>query len=224
MNLLVRYFPVRPFQRFAAPGLGKVISHPLLLKKNLVRGASPGNREHYVVALANVRDLACIAQHAEAFPEKYYQTRLRRGDTCYCLRVNGEMVAYSWICFTCCSVHCAFENEIEFLQLQNHQAYSYDFYTYRNCRGKGYGSYLYERLEAALLDRGVTELYAAVYQYNYTSLKIHLRMDFDLVTGIANFRILRWAKSFWQAVDQKKLERWIANTKDIHAHGKLPPA
>jgi L-amino acid N-acyltransferase YncA len=83
---------------------------------------------------------------------------------------------------------------------------------------------LYERLEAALLGRGVTELYAAVYQYNYTSLKIHLQMGFDLVSGMANFRILHWAKSFWQAVDQKQLEQWITNTKDIYAQGKSPRA
>jgi len=146
------------------------------------------------LSLASADEIRAIASHAEALRGADYQDRVRKGDVCYLLKANGEIVSYNWIRFDRCCVFCSYQWEIGFLPLNERQAFTYDFYTYRKHRRAGYGSLLKQHMLSDLRERGIQEVFSIVYRHNYDSLRIHLRLHYDVRYLFNGYQLLSWTR------------------------------
>ena len=151
-----------------------------------------------------------LLSHPEALPASVYQNRLAKGDVCYFLSVNDELVTLQWISTSQCAIFRGFDKGMDFLALAPHQAYTYDFYTYRNKRKQGFGTILKQQLLPWLAAQGYTELLTCVMHDNRESLKIHLKMRYSLKALPCNFRLMDWQWTTWGNQQQiAEARRWL---------------
>jgi GNAT superfamily N-acetyltransferase len=198
LDRLVRIFPRRLFILFSARTEAKFSFHPLLLCRSL-SPANPDLPAGYAFDLLNEDWLNAMIHHKEALPAAVYHNRLAKGDQCYCLAVNGELVAYQWVTRQTCCIFRGMDQEIDFLPLEPNQAFSYDFYTYRNHRNKGYGSLLKKHFYKAISEKGGSEIISCVLPNNKESRNIHLREGFSLKALPYNYRIKNWSTTLWSS-------------------------
>lgn len=196
MDQLVRFFPRRLFA-FLRPRVEyKYAFHPLLLTRKPLAD-DPDLPAGYRFCALDERLLAAMMSHKEALPEEVYRSRLAKGDLCYCLEVEGKLVTYQWLSSTSCAIFRGFEREIVFLALTPAQAFTYDFYTYRDCRKKGYGSLLKKQVYRTIAEKGITEVMSCVLPTNRESRNIHMREGFTVKALPYNYRIMDWSVTLW---------------------------
>jgi GNAT superfamily N-acetyltransferase len=210
LNLFVRIFPRRFFVFFRACTDAKFSFHPLLLCRKM----SPTNSNlpsNYRFDLLNDHWLNTIISHKDALSAEVYRNRLVKGDCCYCLEADGELVAYQWITRDSCCIFRGMNHEIDFLPLTSTQAFTYDFYTYRTHRNKGYGSLLKKQVYKALSACGVNEVMSCVLSNNRESRNIHLREGFSLKALPHNYRIMNWTTTLWgNEAKVKETAAWLS--------------
>lgn len=203
---------VRIMNRFmrALPLKSKLTHYSLLLRNDLTRSVQPDVDSSSRFSLANAEDLAYITRHPEALAGAVYSNRLANGDLCFCLKVKGEIVSYNWVRFTNCCVYCGRRSGFEFDKLEEDQAFTYDFYTYEQHRRRGFGTRLKISLLNELAARGVREVRVIVQPGNLASLKVHLKLNYELAGIRFGYGILRWTRTFSGSTrDNRKMAQWI---------------
>jgi GNAT superfamily N-acetyltransferase len=201
-NRFVQYFPRKYLGFLNHTVQDKYYLHPLLLSKTLHAGLAPTLPTGYRFGSLDQASLQQIMSHPEALPGAIYQNRLAKGDACYFLSVNDEVVSFQWISTSSCGIFRGFDKGVDFLALAPHQAYTYDFYTYRDRRKRGYGTILKQQLLAYLAAQGHTELLTCVMYDNQESLKIHLKLHYNLKALPCNFRLMGWQWTTWGSQKQ----------------------
>jgi len=218
-NGFVTYFPRKHFGFLRHSVQDKYYSHPLLLSKPLQHSTAAPLPESYRFGLIDDTRLQQMLSHPEALPASVYYNRLAKGDLCYFLSVNDELVNYQWLSISQCGIFRGFDKGVDFLALAPHQAYTYDFYTYCNKRKFGYGTILKQQLLADLASRHCSELLSCVMHDNLESLKIHMKLNYSLKALPCNFRLMDWQWTTWgndKQVDETRqwLERFTRNLSD----------
>ncbi|MES2625360.1 MAG: GNAT family N-acetyltransferase [Pseudomonadota bacterium] len=216
-NNLIALFPRKYFGFLRHAVEDKYFSHPLLLNKPLQATTPPPLPDGYRFGLIDTAGLKQIMAHREALPASVYHNRFAKGDVCYALSVNDEIVTLQWISTSQCGIFRGFDKGVDFYPLAPHQAYTYDFYTYRNKRKFGYGTVLKQQLLAALAARGCSELLTCVMYDNLESLKIHLKLNYTLKGLPCNFRLMDWQWTTWGSDKQvDETRQWLDRfTRDL---------
>jgi len=111
-------------------------------------------------------DMTAIASMPMAnSAEHEYRARLSRGQRCYGLRIDGELVGYCWMDPQRCSFPA------EDFTLPPGAAYAFDIYTVPSRRGENLAARLNALFHARMLDEGVDTMYSVVDYYNLPSLR-----------------------------------------------------
>ena len=151
-----------------------------------------------------------IMQHQDALPKAVYRQRIAQGDSCFILLNKKRVVAYNWVSYSKCAVYRGFKKEIEFLTLNSNQAFTYDFYTYKNDRKKGYGSIIKQFLLEYSAQNGVREMLTCVDQDNHASLAVHINIGYKPIAVIYLARIMNWTISFQSSnTELNKIKKWF---------------
>lgn len=222
-NRLVTYFP-RKYFAFLRHGVqDKYFYHPLLFSKSLQSSTVPPLPAGYRFGLLDDAGVRQIMSHPEALPTIGYYERLAKGDLCYCLSVNDEVVTMQWISTSHCGLLRGFDKGVDFLPLAPHQAYTYGFYTYSNKRKLGYGTTIMQQMSAYLASRHYSELFSCVMYDNPESLKTHLKLNYSLKGLPCNFRLMDWRWTWWgsdKQVDETRqwLERFTPGSSTSTPH------
>jgi len=188
----VRYFPRRFFKFLSPHNQDKFVSHALFFSRPLTSADRYPETSPCVVGVADKGIVQRLIDHPEGFRADMYWTRFNRGDTCYYLLHDGEIKCYQWVNSSFCSIYCGHESEVIFHHLREHQAYTYDFYTYSDFRGQGYGKILKHHVWADLHNRKVVRCYSGIHPDNFVSLKIHLAGGFKLECPYYLYRVMSW--------------------------------
>lgn len=210
LDRLVRYFPRKYFRFLRHSVEDKYFSHPLLLGKPLQACTPPPLPESYRFDVLDEAMLEQMMTHREALPAAVYEKRLALGDKCFCLSVNGELVSFQWLSTSHCAIFRGFDKGVDFMALEPHQAYSYDFYTYRDKRKLGYGSVVKQQLLAYLAAKQFSELLSCVMYHNAESLNIHLKLNYSLKGLPCNYRLMDWQWTVWgNAKEEAEARLWL---------------
>lgn len=200
MNLLVRCAPVAM----------KYYHNSILMRKTIHGAESVDLPEGLKFRSASQEDLDFIIGHAEALRANVYSRRLQRGDRCYCLCDDREVLSYNWVATAMCCVLCGFERGLEFLPLSDGQAFTYDFYTYKASRGSGLGGRMKRLLLQELARRGVREVFSLVMPYGTASIKIHLVAGYQPVCMVYGYRLRDWRQTYFgKPRDKPWLDAWF---------------
>jgi RimJ/RimL family protein N-acetyltransferase len=200
MNLIVRYAPIAR----------KYAHNAVLFRKVLGHLEAAGCPEGYSFREATPGDLDIIRNHPEALAPAVYARRLERGDRCYCLVQGGEILSYNWVAFSLCCILCGYDRGIEFFPLNDDQAFTYDFYTYKARRGGGHGGLMKQLLLQELARQGVREVMALVMPHSTASLKIHLKAGYEPMCLVYGYRLLGWSRTWTgHPKDRHRLDAWI---------------
>lgn len=207
LNLLVRLFPSR----------SKYRNNAILLVRHINNASLKTEAGKYQFGWAEQNDINRIASHPEARSKDVYQTRLEKGDRCFCIKCNDEIIGYNWIAFQRCCHLCGSCYEFEFFPLNRNQAFTYDYYIYQKYRGQGMAISLKKQLIIALKSDGIDEIYTLVEPTNVPSMKIHLRLGYEPVCMVYSYRILNWRKSFTHlSGNQDSLNKWVDSFMKSH--------
>ncbi len=210
LDRLVSYFPRKYFNFLKHSVADKYSSHPLLLSKPLQTYTPPPLPAGYQFGLLDDAMHRQLLAHREALPASVYEKRLSLGDKCFCLSVNGELVSFQWLSTSHCAIFRGFDKGVDFLQLAPRQAYSYDFYTYRNKRKLGYGSLVKQQLLGYLVAHQYSELLSCVMYHNAESLNIHLKLNYSLKGLPCNYRLMDWQWTVWgNQEEEEDARRWL---------------
>jgi GNAT superfamily N-acetyltransferase len=218
LKKFVHNFP-RRFFKHSPQASHKYVFETLLLKLALSEQPFQKTVADSEFGMLTENVLLEIISHEEGLPEQVYRQRLAKGDICYYQKIAGELVSYSWISFLICGIYNGFNKGIYFKPLATNEAYTYDFYTYKKFRKKGYGSSLQYYLLADLYQRGKRYLFACVAETNANSLKIHLNFNYQLSSVITCFRLMGWHYTMWSTNRRlKKVSCWLSA---YHQHNKI---
>lgn len=207
-NRLFRRLPFASCKRFYAIVLKKPLDEAISL--NPVEGAR--------WCLADSTDVEAMIAHPEGLSEKLYRNRVANGDSCYCLKRDGELLVYNWVRFTACCANCGRHDGFHFLPLQAGQAFTYDFYTYIKHRRQGLGGFLKAALLQDLQSKGVHEVLTIVEPGNESSLRVHMRLGYQPVTTAYGYSLFGVTRSFvGSARETVRLRQWMsALAESIH--------
>ena len=192
LDFLVNFFPRRlvPTQYYSVSD--KFCMHTIMLKKQLSTENKTSQPVDFELGIAEHDVLASIMSHPESLAESVYHRRIEMGDTCCYLKVNGQLASYNWMSSSHCGIFRGFDKIINFKKLLPQQVYSYDFYTYKKQRGKGYGSILKTYFFPHLASLGKTEVFTCIEPDNKESLAVHFKYGYLPVSMVHNFRLLDW--------------------------------
>lgn len=193
-----------------APFRWKLSLHSILFRMDLFDGPDTKGGKHVDLDWANERDLASIATHPEGYGWEAYDRCLRRGDACYRLKLDGEIVCYNWVAFHKCCLLCGFRSGVEFLPLRSGQVFTYDLYTYLKFRNRGFGAALKRALYGALRHRGVKSAYSSVTPDRVPSIRIQIRLGAEAERVLYAFRMRQFATVFLGPKNDPRLQSWIA--------------
>ena len=210
LNQVVRRLPVRGAHALNGFVLGRALgpADAGMAEEMKVAGAPA-----VTLALheADESAVAAIVAHPEALPEFVYRNRVAAGDRCLVLHADGEPVAYNWVSHARCCVLCGYPQAIEFATLAPGEAFTYDFYTYRAQRGRGYGHAIKRRLLARLAAEGVGRVCTVVMPHAGASLKIHLALGYRMESMVYGYRVNAWQYTRCsRARERPALEAWLA--------------
>jgi len=208
---LVKLFPRRIIPTRSIHIEDKFIACPLILKKEISPTLINLNISKNMKCLVN--DEAAInqiMQHQEALPEAVYRQRIAQGDSCFILLNKKRVVAYSWVSHDKCAIFRGFKKEVDFLTLSCKQAFTYDFYTYKDDRNKGYGSIVKQFLLKHLAQGGVKEMLTSVHQDNHASLAVYFNFGYKPIAIAYLARIMNWTISFQSSNKElKNIKQWF---------------
>ena len=209
-DTLVKYFPRRYFTWRSPSVQDKIISHTLVFRKNLTTLRNITNDQEYDLGVADEAQVLKLAEHKEAFPLHTYLNRLKAGDECFYLAIGGEIKAYQWVSYRQCKIYCGFDSEFGFLDLKQDESYTYDFYTYRSSRGKGYGQALKRYTWQELAHHQKNLLYCAIHHENFISLRIHLKSAFRLQGLSYLYRLMALTRVIHGTQEEvARVARWL---------------
>jgi GNAT superfamily N-acetyltransferase len=215
-SFLVKLFPRRIF-RLLRVEHSKYVQDALVMKTVLREVAYPECAQTCQLDLLDDSVLAQMIAHPEGLPESVYRRRLAQGDICYIQKVDGTLVSYNWVSLTRCGTYVGFDKEAIFRALSDIQCFTYDFYTYKAYRNKGYGFLLKNYLLADLYRRGRQELLNCIEPTNDISLRIHFKLNYQLDSIVTNFRLMKWCWTNHSTPRRKALvENWMADYKAYH--------
>jgi GNAT superfamily N-acetyltransferase len=197
-DFLVRKFPRRFFSWLSPRQQEKIISHAIFLSKSLdaaESGPLPANMEFGLAGDNVVKEMAA---HPEALPAEVYSKRVANGDICYYLKVDDTLVCYNWINIDCFSIYGGFDEEIRFEKPANGKSvYTYDFYTYNDERGKGYGALLKSCLLRQLARDGYARIFSCVHHDTRASLKVHKDLGYEVFGVAYMYRLMQFSFVLW---------------------------
>jgi len=208
---LVKLFPRRLIPTRLIHIKDKFIASPLILKKDISPTLNNLNLAKDMECLINDEGaIQQIMQHQEALPEAVYRQRIAQGDSCFILLNEKTVVAYNWVSHSKCAVYRGFAREVEFLVLNSEQAFTYDFYTYKNHRNKGYGLIVKQFLIKYLAQGGVKAMLTCVHHDNHASLAVHFNIGYKPIAVVYLARIMNWTISF-QSGDKElyTIKQWF---------------
>ena len=213
---LTRRFPRRIFRHLKMQQ-SKFVQDVLVLKIALTEADYPELGSGLKIGLLDETSLQEMIANAEGLPESVYRRRLELGDICYCLKTDGKLACYNWISLTRCATYCGFEQEITFRTLSDLQVFTYDFYTYKAYRNRGYGLLVKKHLLTDLYRRGRRVLLNFVEPDNDASLQIHFKLHYRLEAVVTNIRLMNWGCSFQSKTPRTAMvEQWITSYKAYH--------
>lgn len=210
MERLLLLFPTKLVPGFMSKHRRQFVSRCFVMTKNIIDISATPLPDGIEFSVLTDDEIDRIAAHDEALRRIDYRDRQKNGDICYGLKAAGNIVSYNWIRFNECCVFCSFPWEIKFLPLNEKQAFTYDFYTYKQYRKKGYGTLLKRRLLQELRANGIEEIFSIVYRHNYKSLKIHLRLNYDAGYLFNGYQLLDWTHFLLiEKSELPEMSRWI---------------
>jgi len=158
-----------PLPRLAINGLkrlGITLLPYYLFDRQLVPDSLPAVSARDELVLLGQADMATIAAMPMAnSPERDYQSRLAKGQRCYGLRTDGELVGYCWMD----PARCSFPPED--FALPEDAAYAFDIYTLPARRGENLAARLNALFHRRMYSEGVRTMYSVVDRYNLPSLR-----------------------------------------------------
>ncbi len=197
-DALVRNFPRRLFKWVSSEQQEKIASHAIFFSKTLKDIGCVPLSEVMEFGVADEDTVNDIASHPEALPRGVYSKRIENGDSCYYLKVNGSLVCYNWISLDCFSIYGGFPQEIRFAKPENEfSAYTYDFYTYSERRGSGYGALLKSSLLYDLAKQGYDMVYGCVHSDTRASLRVHKQAGYQVFGVAYMYRLMRFSFVLW---------------------------
>ncbi len=215
----VRNFPRRVFKPFRPKQEEKFVSHLLFFKKPLRRGEFSMTPSPYELGIATADIVDRLIAHREAFPREMYYSRLNRGDACYYLAHEGQVKSYQWVNFRECALVWGFTNTLNFFTLPDDTAYAYDFYTYSDARGKGFGSLLKQYMWADLAGKGFSSVVNGIHHYNFVSLKVHLDAGFELQRLYYLYQLMSWQGVFrGTEAETREVAAWLQSLDLAGSH------
>lgn len=182
----------------------------ILFHKLLDGGFEYQLKDGLVFTRASDEDIGVLAKHEEALtPSGIYAERLRHGHACYCLKYKGEILSYNWVAFDKCYRLCGYAGEFAFKSLKQTQAFTYDFYCYKEHRRRGYGIKLKTRLLSELKREGICEVFSLVLQSNNASLRIHMASGFYPESIVYGYHLGPWSRVIYgMPQDSNSLANW----------------
>jgi len=103
--------------------------------------------------------------------EAFFVERMNKGNTCYCAKHQGRIVAYTWIDFEECRL-------IEHIfRLKEGEAYLYDMYTMPAFRGRNIAPHLRQRCHAALKKMGIHTFYSLSERFNTPAVNLKKKLN-----------------------------------------------
>lgn len=137
-------------------------------------------------ALASLSDLP-----GRSITEDELQERLRVGNKCAALTLNGELAAFTW----CDYEKCSFQGYP--FRLKANEIYLYDAYTLIDFRGKGLAPYIRYSLYVDLAKQGREFCYSISDRFNRPSLRFKEKLKARwLVSGFYLVLFSRWRYTF----------------------------
>ncbi|MBW2630911.1 MAG: GNAT family N-acetyltransferase [Deltaproteobacteria bacterium] len=133
-------------------------------------------------------DMAQIAAIPERnIREPVLQQRLLEGKRCLGMLDGKTIVAFTWCDLESCHFRgCPFP-------LAENEAYLFDAYTSKECRGTGIAPYLRYRLYDELAKMGKTYLYSITDRFNKPSLRFKLKLNARIIgKGLSVILFKRW--------------------------------
>lgn len=181
----------------------------IMLKKDLRNSLFTIEIDGYEYKEAEENEIKYIGSHKESLNYEVYKYRLSKGHICFCAKLQNEVMCYIWISPKICGLFFGTENELEILDLNDNQVYSYDLYTYKKYRNIGIASKLQNFTSNSLIKRGVTERVNIISPSNIASMKIALRAGFEPQRVIYIFGIKKYKKVFLGTKNKSnRLKHW----------------
>lgn len=119
------------------------------------------------------QEIYAIYEHPERdASNQKYKIPARISDGCLCFGVNSqeETVAFTW-----CDLKQCNHAPLKFL-LQEHEAYLFDMYTFKEYRGRNIAPYIRYQLYQALTERGQTTYYSVTDALNTPSVRFKRKL------------------------------------------------
>jgi len=133
-------------------------------------------------------DMAQIAAIPERnIPERVLQRWLLEGKECLGMLDGETVVAFTWYDLESCHFRgCSFS-------LAENEAYLFDAYTSKECRGTGIAPYLRYRLYEKLAKMGRIYLYSITVRLNKPALRFKLKLNARIIgRGLSVMFLKRW--------------------------------
>lgn len=140
-------------------------------------------------------DMSALAELSNlpgrSITEEELRERLRAGNKCAALTLNGELAAFSWCDFE----RCSFAGYP--FKLRPNEVYLFDAYTLIAFRGKGLASHIRYSLYIDLAKQGRNVCYSISDRFNRPSLRFKQKLDAQwLVSGVYLVLFSRWRFTF----------------------------
>lgn len=166
----------------------------VLLREGVFENTSRdfGNRfESAEITYLEAEDMPALASLADlpgrSVTEDELQERLRAGNKCRALTLNGELAAFSW----CDYEKCSFQGYP--FSLKSNEVYLYDAYTFVAFRGKGIAPYVRYSLYEDLAKEGREICYSISDRFNRPSLRFKEKLNAKwLISGVYLVLFSRW--------------------------------
>lgn len=225
LNGLVKYFPRRLVPAGMCQELSKFVAHPCLLNRSISDRDKFSLPAEFELKIASAQELAQLAGHSEGLPADVYQKRMLQGDKCICLYHQNELVSYNWLAFVRAGIFLGLDKQINMMMLESNQVFTYDFYTYKAHRNRGYGKLLKSAIFQFALSEGIQEIITCVHADNAASLAVHIKQGYNLKSMVFCARIMDWTVSFLSTPHQtSRYLAWFGRYKEQQTrtslHGK----
>jgi len=194
-----------------APTGWKFYNRSIMMRKTISVNVGVVVPDDFQYAWAGAKEIRFMDAHPEATSSTAYERRIQRGDSCLCLKKNGELVGYHWIAWRSGCLYCGFssKHEITFLPLQQYQAFTYDLYVYEAYRGRGLGTLFRKLMLEVLRRKGIKEVLTLIDPENQVSLRLSLSFGYEPLCMAYSFRIRQWSTMLFGPQDDKRLKKWI---------------
>jgi hypothetical protein len=148
--------------------------------------------EEYDTGFLGPEDIKAIAAIPKRnIDEKVFIERLEKGNLCFGIKLNGELVAFTWCNLT------EFTGMGNVKPLKHDEAYLFDAYTLIPFRGKGIAPFIRYQLYKEADKLGKKKLFSVSNAFNTPSIKFKKKLNAVLLEKHISITIFnRWKYSF----------------------------